>query len=213
MARCPLSDSTHMTLIDLHCHSKYSHDNHLEPEAVVRRALGLGLDGVCFTEHHSMKESWPIERIRPPEGFLVFRGVEVSTDQGHLLVYGVADDSWNLWGHDKILRLTKVIESVHALGGICVPAHPYRGWESVGDEVFSLTGFDAIETHNGTNGADQNGLATEAALKLGLPSIGGSDCHYVQRVGRAVTEFENRVGTIGEMIREIRAGRCRGRLL
>ena len=200
-------------LIDLHCHSKYSHDNHLEPEALVRRGHELGLDGVCFTEHHSMQASSLIARVRPPEGFLVFRGVEVATDHGHLLVYGVEDDSWNRRGRNKSLSLVKVIQSVHTQGGLCIPAHPFRGWESIGNKVFSMTGLDAIETHNGTNTADQNGLAVEAALKLGLPSVGGSDCHYLERVGRAVTEFDNSFKTLHDMILEIRAGRCRGRLL
>jgi predicted metal-dependent phosphoesterase TrpH len=200
-------------LIDLHCHSKYSDDNHLEPEELIHKAHELGLDGVCFTEHHSVESSWRIPRITPPEGFVVFRGVEVSTEAGHLLVYGVKDDSWNQWGRNNFLKLAKVVESVHALGGICVPAHPFRGWDSIGDGVLSFAGFDAIETHNGSNGPDQNERAVEAALKLGLPSVGGSDCHYLERVGRAVTDFDNYFSTMSEMIREIRAGRCRGRLL
>jgi predicted metal-dependent phosphoesterase TrpH len=200
-------------LIDLHCHSIYSHDNHMEPEDLVRRACELGLDGVCFTEHHSFRASWPVDRMSRPENFLIFRGVEISTDAGHLLVYGVKDDSWNRWGRNTYLNLAKVVASVHALGGICVPAHPFRGWESIGEKVFSFTGFDAIETHNGVNGPHQNGPAIEASMKLGLPSIGGSDCHYLHQVGRAVTVFDNRISTMIEMVWEMRLGNCRGRLL
>jgi len=37
--------------IDLHCHSKYSQDNYLEPEEVIEQAIKMNLDGVCFTEH------------------------------------------------------------------------------------------------------------------------------------------------------------------
>jgi len=200
-------------IIDLHCHSVYSHDNHLEPDTLIRRACDLGLDGVCFTEHHSMQASWPIDRMKHPEGFLVLRGVEVSSDAGHVLVYGLQDDSWNRWGKHNYLNLTKVVNAVHELGGICVPAHPFRGWESLGDRLFSFTGFDAIETHNGVNGPERNGPAIEAAEKLGLPSIGGSDCHYVHQVGQAFTEFDNPVADMANLIREIKAGRCRGRSL
>lgn len=200
-------------LIDLHCHSLYSHDNHLEPEVLIRRAHELGLNGVCFTEHHSVQSSWPVDRLRRPENFLVFRGVEISTDEGHLLVYGIGDDSWNRWGRNNFLRLAKVVESVHALGGICIPAHPFRGWESLGEKIFSFTGFDGIETHNGVNSLSQNLQAVEAALKVGLPSIGGSDCHRSDQVGKAFTEFDNRFDTVEEMIEEIKAGNCRGRLL
>lgn len=196
--------------IDLHCHSKYSHDNHLEPEELIERAVSLGLEGVCFTEHHSFQNSWPVSRIKIPDGFFVFRGVEVSTDEGHLLVYGVVDDSWNRWGRNNLMEVEKVLESVHALGGICVPAHPFRGWESLGEKIFSIQGFDALETHNGVNRPNQNLLAAEAALKLGIPSIGGSDCHYVHQVGRSYTVFENRVLSLEHLVAEIKAGNCRG---
>ncbi|MEI7450256.1 MAG: PHP domain-containing protein [Desulfomonile sp.] len=199
--------------IDLHCHSTFSQDNHLEPQDVIRRASQLGLDGVCFTEHHSFESSSLVDKTDRPKGFLVFRGVEVSTDAGHLLVYGVKDDSWNRWGRNNYLNLAKVVESVHALGGICVPAHPFRGWESLGEKIYSVESLDAIETHNGVNGLLQNGLAIEAALKLGLPSTGGSDCHYLNQVGRAYTEFDNTISSLGDMINEIKAWKCRGRFL
>jgi len=199
--------------IDLHCHSTFSQDNHLEPQDVIRRASQLGLDGVCFTEHHSFESSSLVDKTDRPKGFLVFRGVEVSTDAGHLLVYGVKDDSWNRWGRNNYLNLAKVVESVHALGGICVPAHPFRGWESLGEKIYSVESLDAIETHNGVNGLLQNGLAIEAALKLGLPSTGGSDCHYLNQVGRAYTEFDHTISSLGDMINEIKAWKCRGRFL
>ena len=140
-----------LMLIDLHCHTKYSHDNHVNPEDLIARAMEMGLDGICFTEHHAIQSAWHFSRMKIPEGFLALRGIEISTDAGHLLVYGVDDDSWNRWGRNNFLKLPKVVESVHRLGGICVPAHPYRGWESIGDTVFAFEAFDAIETHNGTN--------------------------------------------------------------
>jgi len=198
--------------IDLHCHSKYSGDNHLEPESVIHLARERGLDGVCFTEHYSFDSSRPIEKIAVPAGFLVLRGVEVSTDCGHLLVYGVEDDSWNRWGRNLHLNVTKVIQSVHAAGAICVPAHPFRGYESLGQKILTLHDIDAVETHNGTNNQEQNQLAMQAALKLGLPSTGGSDCHQLYAVGQGYTEFHNWVENMRDLIREIKAGNCQGRI-
>ena len=68
--------------IDLHCHSKYSHDNYLEPEELIEQAIKMNLNGVCFTEHHSLTASLPVEKIMIPQGFYVFRGLEISTDGG-----------------------------------------------------------------------------------------------------------------------------------
>jgi len=199
--------------IDLHCHSKYSQDNYLEPEELVEQAIKINLDGVCFTEHHLMIPSWPLEKIGIPEGFHVFRGVEVSTDRGHLLVYGLIDDSWNIWSNHTYLNAFQVIENVHGLGGICVPAHPFRGWDSFGEDVFRIDGFDAIETHNGHNLGDMNQKAIHAARQRNLSSVGGSDCHRKEEVGRAFTEFKNPVHTIGELIEEIKRGNCKGMML
>jgi predicted metal-dependent phosphoesterase TrpH len=199
--------------IDLHCHSKYSEDNSLEPEELIEQAIKIGLDGVCFTEHHSIISLWPLERIKIPEGFYVFRGVEISTDRGHLLVYGVKDDSWNIWTSHNYLNTIQVIENVHRLGAICVPAHPFRGWDSFGEEVFKMDGLDAIETHNGLNMGEMNQKAIDAARLRNFPSIGGSDCHKKEQVGRAITEFKNPVQTIEELIEEIKKGNCKGMIL
>ncbi len=199
--------------IDLHCHSKYSADNFLEPEELIEQAIKMNLEGVCFTEHHSMIPLWPLERIRIPEGFYVFRGVEISTDRGHLLVYGLEDDSWNIWASHTYLNAFKVIENVHRLGGICVPAHPFRGWDSFGEDVFRMDGFDAIETHNGLDLENMNQRAIHVAGLRHLPSIGGSDCHQKAQVGRAFTEFKNPVYTIDELIEEIKRGNCKGMTL
>ena len=180
---------------------------------MIEQALKMNLEGVCFTEHHSMMPSWPLEKIRIPEGFYVFRGLEISTDRGHLLVYGLKDDSWNMWSSYTYLNAFRVIENVHRLGGICVPAHPFRGWDSFGEDVFRMDGFDAIETHNGLNLEDMNQKALHAARLRNLSSVGGSDCHHKEQVGRAFTEFKNPVYTIGELIEEIKNGNCKGMIL
>lgn len=196
--------------IDLHCHSQYSNDNFLEPEETIAQAIKKNLDGVCFTEHHSIMVSQPVEKIRVPHDFLVFRGLEISTDRGHLLVYGLKDDSWNIWSRNNYLNLFEVLKIVHNLGGICVPAHPFRGWDSLGEEVLRVGGFDAIETHNGLNLEEDNQRAIQVAKVKDLPSIGGSDSHTKQQVGKAITVFKNKVHTMDALVEEIKRGNCHG---
>jgi len=196
--------------IDLHCHTKYSYDCYLEPLDLIKRAKEVNLDGICITEHYSFTLSRHVTNIDKADGFLILRGVEISTNMGHLLVYGVKDDSWNTWPKDNYLDISKVIKNVHQKGGICVPAHPFRGWNSLGDAVFTIDGFDAFETHNGANSLDANQKAIHAASRLKLPSTGGSDCHIIEQVGTTVTEFFNPIMTMDDMIREIRKGNCKG---
>lgn len=198
--------------IDCHCHTKHSYDNWLEPLALIRRAKALGLDGVVITEHYSYEASASVEAIGRDEGFLIMRGVEIATDRGHLLAYGVEDDAWNLWGRDTWLPIQPVIERVNELGGICVPAHPYReiGVGSLLGGVFDLVGITAVETHNGGNQEKDNALALTATRHLALPGLGGSDCHKVEAVGRCATHFDQPVTNIKNFIAAVRAGACQG---
>ena len=198
--------------IDTHCHTRYSHDNWLEPVDLIRRAKVLGIDAVCITEHHSYEASEPIEKVGREEGMLVLRGVEISTDHGDVLAYGVQDDSWNTWGRDNYLPLIEVLDRIRSLGAIAVPAHPFRkvGLASFLGEVLAVQGITAIESHNGGNCGDDNELAIMAATQMALPTLGGSDCHRTVEVGRCATEFSVPVTCMAEFIAAIRAGFCRG---
>lgn len=198
--------------IDTHCHTKHSYDNWLEPLDLIRRAKALGLDGAVITEHYSFDASEPIEAIARDEGFFLLRGVEIATDKGHLLAYGVTDDGWNIWGRDNYLPLPEVIERINGLGGICVPAHPYReiGLSSLLEGLLDLQGIAAVETHNGGNVDSDNELAMRSASHMGLPTLGGSDCHKVAAVGRCATEFFVPVSDMASFIAAVRGGQCRG---
>jgi predicted metal-dependent phosphoesterase TrpH len=198
--------------IDTHCHTKYSYDNWLEPLDLIRRAKALGLDGVCITEHYSCEASEPVERIGRDEGLLILRGVEIATDRGHMLAYGVVDDGWNLWGRDSYLPMDDVIERINDLGGICVPAHPFRevGLASLLDGLLELQGIAAVETHNGGNRESDNELAIKASAHMELPTLGGSDCHKTVAVGRCATEFFEPVMDMADFIAAVKAGACRG---
>jgi PHP family Zn ribbon phosphoesterase len=79
--------------------------------------------------------------------------------------------------------------------------------------VLKIDGIDAIETHNGIDLENMNQKAIHVASLRNLPSIGGSDCHSKEQVGRAFTEFKNSVHTIDELIEEIKKGNCKGMTL
>ena len=198
--------------IDCHCHSKHSNDNYLEPADLVRRAKTIGLDGLVVTEHHSVEASEPVECIGRDEGLLVLRGVEISTNGGHLLAFGLVDDGWNVWGRNNYLPLEAVIERVADLGGISVPAHPFReiGLSRQLEDLLEITGIAAVETHNGGNLDSDNHLAITAAGHMRLPGLGGSDCHKVEAVGRCATEFSTPISDMASFIAAVRSGACRG---
>lgn len=104
------------------------------------------------------------------------------------------------------LKQPKVIDKVYDLGDICVPAHPFRGGDSVRDWIYNQSDFDALETHNGGNVPSQYRLAVDAAGKFWLLSIGGSDCHIPEPAGYCETVFANPISDMDDLVREIIAG-------
>jgi hypothetical protein len=78
---------------DLHIHSfgdggSYDvSDAAMTPEAIVDTALAERLDLIAITDHNQIANVRPILRYATGKGLLVVPGVELSTSQGHLLVY------------------------------------------------------------------------------------------------------------------------------
>jgi predicted metal-dependent phosphoesterase TrpH len=201
-------------LVDLHVHTFASGDALAAPEDVLDRAAALGLDGICVVEHDSFEASSTAAEFGEGSGIVVLRGVEISTDVGHLLVYGLGDDGWQSLRSDGVVHGQKLVDFAHAAGAVVVPAHPFRADpDSIDERLAALAGIFAIEGFNGASMRDENARACEFAASYGLRLTGGSDAHVPGRVGRAVTQFERRIETAAELVVELRAGRFFGRYL
>ncbi|RJQ77938.1 MAG: PHP domain-containing protein [Desulfobacteraceae bacterium] len=195
-----------MFRIDLHIHTTLGGDSAIRPAEVVAQARRMGLDGVCITEHHAYDLSRPFEGIAARENFPIFRGLEYRAAEGHLLIYGVrAGKSDFLPG----LPMQTVLDWVNQRGGVAIPAHPYQNGLigcALGDRVLALQGLVALETLNGSVSADDNRYAHEAAGRLGVKGIGGSDAHGIQALGRAYTCFSDPIGSEAELVKALRVG-------
>lgn len=189
-------------LIDLHCHTRvHSPCSALTPDALVRSAKAAGLDGVCITEHDAV---WPlpdIERLAAEMEFVVLRGVEVTTEVGHVLAFGLQERTPEASLFEGLRR------QAEADGALLFLAHPSRRTGPL--PPAGLAAFDSLEVANGTEGALQNRVAADQALGLRLPGIGGSDAHSVREVGACATQFERAVRTEAEFLAELGAGRYR----
>ncbi len=77
-------------LIDLHAHTRpISWDSDLTPDELVESAKAAGLDGICLTEHDYFWEPAEARALAKRHNFLVLPAVEVNTENGHILVYGL----------------------------------------------------------------------------------------------------------------------------
>src|SRR3954447_25820766 len=82
-----------MPKFDHHLHtSRHSPDSVISPLVLLERAHAVGLDGVVITEHDYQWEPDELADLAARAGGLkVFSGAEVSTREGHFLVYGLPD--------------------------------------------------------------------------------------------------------------------------
>ena len=201
-------------LIDLHVHTALGGDAMAAPEDLIDRALALGLDGICVVEHDSYEASETAALFGEGSGLVVLRGVEVTTDVGHVLVYGVTDDGWREVAAGGVVGAQALVDYVREAGGVAVAAHPFRNDPtSMEDRLAALAGLFAVEGLNGKALRSENAAACAFANRYGLPITGGSDAHMPGHVGRCVTAFERRVETEAELAAELRAGRFAGRYL
>ncbi|MFW6284051.1 MAG: PHP-associated domain-containing protein [Desulfosalsimonas sp.] len=200
-----------MFLVDMHVHTTLGGDSLIRPEEVVQWAQAAGLDAVCITEHHSYDLSRPYDEISRQTGFVVFRGLEYRAAEGHLLIYGVPASRSDL---PPGLPMQTAIDWVCARGGAAVAAHPFQktmAGAALGNRLFGLKNLAGVETVNASLSDGENRLAADAAQKMGLCGIGGSDAHGPQVLGRACTVFDRRLQTISDLVAALKNKKCRPR--
>ncbi len=204
-------------LIDLHCHTTVSMDGIVAPDIAARGAREAGLDALCFTEHDVQWIAEDARRVGRREGVLTLAGVEVTTEVGHVLAFG-------LDGFDVSMRSFEVlVDAAEESGAALVLAHPFRRFyggrvpaaplrEDV-ELAIDRRGWDAvhaIETWNAETRHIENLLAAAVAERLMLPTTGGGDAHReAWQVGRRPTEIDGTVTSEKELAEAIRAGRVR----
>ncbi len=187
--------------LDLHVHSDRSPDGRSSVDELVAAAVERGLSGIALTDHNTVAghaRLAEVARIRPE--LLLLPGVEVSTADGHLLVYGTveAPPPRRPW--------TETFAWVRDRGGVAVPAHPFRFFHGAGAARTGVAPVPAIETVNGHNGRTANTRARRLAESRSLGGTGGSDAHAAREVGVAWTVFPVGVGTPEALLEALARG-------
>jgi predicted metal-dependent phosphoesterase TrpH len=187
---------------DLHVHSRHSPDSTESIEAILAQASESGLRGLALTDHNSVAGHAELRALAPRwPGLLLLPGVEVSTREGHMLVLGVDE------APPRNRPIDEIIDWASSRHAVPVLAHPFRRVHGVGGAVTARVEVPAIEVRNGHNGARANRRAEAARAARHLGGTGGSDAHRALEVGRCATVTAHAVGSVEELLAELRAGR------
>jgi predicted metal-dependent phosphoesterase TrpH len=209
--------------IDLHLHtSRGSSDSNVSPHQVIERAREIGISAVCITEHDHIWDVQEVLDIAAEAGVVLLRGMEVTTEIGHVGAFGL--DRY-VGGIYKLKELRRVADDC---GGLLIANHPFRykldpklTFFNNHDEpfdandvnkaaeqvVFSMV--DAVEVLNGCCSEGENRFALQVAQALGLAEVAGSDSHSVDSVGCVCTVLEAPALTERALIDAIKGRRSR----
>lgn len=194
--------------IDPHVHV-FSPDATLSLKQLLREAELKEIDVVIVTDHDMFS------RVGNPNrnSVRIFAGMEISSNEGHVLAYGITEAI-------PPLTIEEVLDRVHGQGGIAVAAHPYRHFEKEGlepspysmkDKLFELD-FDGIESINGFNNTKENRRSKKAAELLQVAKMGGSDAHSSGEVGKAYTVTRSDINSIEDFITAVRKREVQARM-
>lgn len=187
----------------------------IDPVECIERAIYMGLDAICITEHGTVEGGHVVREIASGyKDLKVFAGIEVMCREGHMLVYGFEED---IVGVKPVHDVKKIVESA---GGILVPAHPWRspfGWydgtldRPIEDTDFPKL-FKVIEMYNGQQSVIENQRGESFCRETGIHGIGGSDAHILEAIGCVYTVFEDEIVNEKELVQAIKSGRYQAEL-
>src|SRR5262245_45125935 len=203
----------------MHVHTAASDDSTATIEGYIELILAYRqlhpFDGFVLTEHRTFTPGLNLQRYWDEYGVLVLQGIEMDTNLGHLLVYGV---------NERVLQridLTKrmhdgrrIIAELTDLGAVAAPSHPFResAFGSVLERNFAeVAGVRIIESYNGQNRHQQNDRATMLATQHTLRSLGGSDAHFLSPKWflTCATEFDDTITSMTELVEALHYGTYR----
>jgi hypothetical protein len=208
-------------IIDMHVHTNRAgpHSN-LDPLTLITEAKRIGLGGALITEHDQTWQRYSARQLAEEHDFVILRGMEVTTDLGHVVVIGL--DQY-IGGIHRARNLQAVARE-H--GAFTIGVHPYRrlvdsGYRdkhgrviepiSLGQglELPILEFVDEIETMNGATSDRENDFAWQIARRTSFQGTGGSDAHSIHGIGCCATVFEQPIRNEEDLLRELRAKRFR----
>ncbi len=188
-----------MLACDLHVHTSYSRDGESRVVEVLRRASEAGLDAIAITDHDTMAGVREAMALHP--GVLIIPGMEISTQQGHLIALGITREI------PPRLDFHETVALAREQGAVLILPHPFHMWRhGVGRKLRdALASVDAIEVFNSryiTGSANRK--AARYAGKLGKSRVGGSDAHNARYIGfgRTLIDADRSVESILAALRE-----------
>ena len=196
--------------IDLHVHTRHSHDSAAPVSSVLRRCRDSGLGLVAVTDHDNIRGG--LEARESAAGFPVIVGEEIKSSKGDII---------GLFLEKPVpARLTplETVKRVKDQGGLVGIPHPFDRLRPTAMGARALQEIvpwvDFVEGYNAhTFLSRDNSRGVDFASAHSLPVVACSDSHSALELGRTYTEVPvgDLEATPEGLMRAIQAGTCVGR--
>ena len=188
-----------MLIADLHIHSNHS-DGKDSVKEILNVAIKKQLDVISITDHDTLNGSLEAMEIVADEHLpiKVIPGMELSTAQGHLLVYGLRKEI------EPGIELIEAVKIVHELDGVTSLAHPFQFYRRGVMRLGLFKVVDCIEVFNGKSLSFFNKLANYFCDKFGKSKTAGSDAHKAELIQGVILIKDN-----GDLLQAIKLGKTR----
>ncbi len=171
--------------VDLHLHSRYSHDGQSTLEELIARCAECGLDRIALTDHNTVDGAIALAELAPE---LAIVGEEAKTREGEVIGLFITRRI------PPYLPAADVMDMIHEMGGLTYVPHPldrHRSNFTVERMVELADRIDIIEAYNAWCEPAENQAAARLAAELGKVGATGSDAHAASELGRSWMEIED----------------------
>jgi PHP domain-containing protein len=203
--RQPVQSGEYLILTgDFHVHASPG-DGSLTPGELRDEAVRAGIDVFAVTNHNQFLAALLVSRLTPSaDAPIVIPGEEITDRNYHLIAIGI---------HDVVRPgppVSRLVEEIHAQGGIAIAAHPGNafGWRDDG----TLSAIDGTEVAHPEHQEKYRRQYIETFVRARrvnphIAPIGSSDFHNTPAVGECRTFLFVRERSVTGVLDAIRAGR------
>jgi len=193
--------------VDLHVHTRFSHDSLIAPEKLVARCQEKGINCLAVTDHNNIAGALAVREIAP---FTVIIGEEIRSTEGDIIGLFLQEE---VPRHLSPLETARRIKEQRGLVHIPHPFDPFRTSALTRnglEEVLPYT--DILEAFNARNlRARDNEQAYRVALEHRLLVAAVSDAHSLREIGSTYMEMPEFDGTAEGFKEALAQGRMVGR--
>ncbi len=157
---------------DLHAHTFHS-DAAGSPDDLVMAARRRRLTFLAVTDHNTVSH---VSHLQARSDLLLIPGQEVTTDLGHMNVWGASD--WVDFRFQSEGDLARLVACAHNLGGVTSVNHPKAGgpnWQFGVPDVHALEAWNGPWANRNWEALDRYQALLCAGRRVTL--VGGSDRH------------------------------------